>query len=154
MIRAEASITIDRPVEEVWRFMTDWDNIRKGDVFQVGDEIRELSEGPIVLGSTVQMKGSFAGRKMTIDARFSEFELNKKLTLEYTSGPFRGSRKAFSIQPGENGNTTKLIYVSDGEFHGIWRILEVLLRPMAQGGLKMTTGEELARISQSVSGQK
>ena len=154
MIRAEASITIDRPVEEIWRFVTDWNNISKGDVFQVGDEIKKLSEGPIALGSTFQMKGSFAGRLMTIDARFTEFENNKKLTLEYTSGSFRGSRKAFSIQPGETGKTAKLIYVSDGEFHGFWRVLEVLLRPMAQGGLKRTTGEELARISQTISGGK
>jgi uncharacterized protein YndB with AHSA1/START domain len=151
MLKTEASTIINRPVEETWKLISDWDNFVKSFVLQPGEEIKKTSDGPIAMGSRIELKGKFMGRKMVIGARVSEFEPNRKITIEYTSGSFKGSKKIYELEPNALGQKTNIIHISEGEFHGLWKILEFLLKPMALGGLKKTTKEELDKISQSVS---
>ena len=150
MVKAEASTTVDRPVEEVWRFVSDWSNFDKWFVLQPGEEINKTSDGPIALGSSIQLKGRFLGQKMVVETRVSEFEPNKKIGIEYVSGSFRGSKKSYIMEPDGDGKKTRLTHVSVGEFQGLWKILGFVLRPEASRGLRKTTKEELDKISRSI----
>jgi uncharacterized protein YndB with AHSA1/START domain len=152
MVKVEASTTIDLPVEEVWRFISDWNNFDKWFVLQAGEEIKKTSDGPIALGSTIQLKGRFLGQNMVVETRVSEFEPNRKIGIEYLSGSFRGSKKTYTMEPDGEGQKTKLTHISEGEFQGLWKILGFVLRPEAQRGLRKTTKEELDKISRSISG--
>lgn len=152
MLKTEASTIIDRPLKDTWSFISDWNNFDKWFILQPGEEMKKTSDGPIALGSTIQLKGQFGRQNMVIDTRVSEFEPYKKIAIDYTSGSFKGSRKIYILEPdGAEQKKTRLTHVSEGEFHGLWKILEFLLRPIALNGLKKSTKEELDKISQSIS---
>lgn len=57
MIKIEQSVIIHRPVEEVWQFMSNVENVTKWDrgVLQA----RQTSEGPLGVGSTLQTVRQF-----------------------------------------------------------------------------------------------
>ena len=152
MVTADASTTVDRPVEEVWRFISDWSNFDKWFILQPGEEINKTSDGPITLGSSIQLKGKFLGQRTVVETRVSEFEPNKRIGIEYVSGSFRGSKKSYIMEPDGDGKKTRLTHVSVGEFQGLWKILGFVLRPEASRGLRKTNKEELEKVSRSIAG--
>jgi uncharacterized protein YndB with AHSA1/START domain len=53
-MKVEASVMIDRPVEEVWEFIMDLSKVPTWDTSI--SEVRETSTGPIGVGSTFEFK--------------------------------------------------------------------------------------------------
>ncbi len=83
-------VVIDRPVEDVWKFMTDVSKKPKwGDV---GQELKQTSEGPFGAGMTLQLSGAFLGRHVAYDLRITDVERNRKFTAEFTSGFIKGTK--------------------------------------------------------------
>jgi uncharacterized protein YndB with AHSA1/START domain len=152
MLRVEARMSVDRGVEEVWNLFCDADHPEKWFVLESGESIRKTSEGPMKLGTTFRMTGRFMGKDMAFDVRISEFESNRKIVVEYISGPFRGSRKIYQLEPGENGKGTLITHPSEGEFHGSWKFMAFLFHSKAQAGLQKSAEDELAKVARSVSG--
>jgi uncharacterized protein YndB with AHSA1/START domain len=152
MLRAEARTTVGRGVEEVWNVFSDGDHLERWFVLEAGESIRKTSEGPMKVGATLRMNGRFMGKEMDFDVRVSEFEPNRKITLEYVSGPFWGSRKTYQLEPDQTGQGTVITHPSEGEFHGSWRIMAFLFRSKARAGLQKSAEDELVKIAQSVSG--
>jgi len=79
MIKIEKSTIMNRPVEEVWKFISNVENIpkwnrgtRKGKV---------TSDGSIGVGSTVQYLRQFLGLQMLVKLRVSEYVPNKMIAL-------------------------------------------------------------------------
>jgi uncharacterized membrane protein len=61
VIKGEGDITLDRPIEMVWKFMTDFENYptwHKG-IF----EAKKTSEGPTGVGTTVEAVAELLGRQ-------------------------------------------------------------------------------------------
>jgi hypothetical protein len=85
MIRA--SVIVDRPMEQAWEFITDLANTPKWDPGVI--EVRQTSSGPVGLGNTIQ---SVHPKQRVLNARASEYEPNKKFTLEFISGPIKGTK--------------------------------------------------------------
>jgi uncharacterized protein YndB with AHSA1/START domain len=151
MLRAEATVRLERGVADVWSVFGDGDHLERWFVLEPGETIQKTSEGPLTLGTTLRMTGRFMGKEMAIDARSSEFEPNRKIAVEYVSGPFRGSRKLYLLEPDTAGNGTVLTHPSEGEFHGSWKLMAALFRSKAQAGLQKSAEDELAKIARSVS---
>jgi uncharacterized protein YndB with AHSA1/START domain len=152
MLRAEARITVERGVEEVWGVFCDGDRPERWFVLEPGESIRKTSDGPIELGATLRMMGRFMGKEMAFDVRISEFQPNRRITLEYVSGPFRGSRKIYQLEADPAGNGTVITHPSEGVFHGTWRLMAFLFRAKARAGLQKSAEDELTKIARSVSG--
>jgi carbon monoxide dehydrogenase subunit G len=87
-----ASIIIDRPVDVVWKFVTDLSNAPKCFVNTV--EMRQTSPGPLRVGSTV----SHRFYKSTCTGHVTEYEPNRKFTTEATSGPIKGSKEVVNFE--------------------------------------------------------
>ena len=68
------------------------------------------------------------------------------------SGPFRGSRKIYRLEPDRGGKGTVITHPSEGEFHGSWKFMALLFRSKAQAGLQKSAEDELTKIARSVSG--
>jgi uncharacterized protein YndB with AHSA1/START domain len=66
------SVVIDRPVEEVWNYFVEWDNIPKW--YPGIREIRPLTEGPLGLGSALRMSPGIGPLKFSVVIRVIEFE--------------------------------------------------------------------------------
>jgi polyketide cyclase/dehydrase/lipid transport protein len=150
MLRAEARAKVDRGAAEVWSLFCDGEHLERWFVLETGESIRKTSEGPMRLGTALHLTGRFMGKEMAIDARISEFEPNQKITVEYVSGPFRGSRKIYQLQPDSTGIGTVITHPSEGVFHGSWRLMAFLFRSKAQAGLQKSAEDEVSKIAQAL----
>lgn len=86
MIKVEASIVINRPIEEVFGFLSDMENNLKWRSSQI--EIKKTSEGPIGVGTTYRMVNNVLGRRLETEAEVIEYEPNRKFTSKDKSGNF------------------------------------------------------------------
>ena len=112
----ESSIMIEKPVEEVWNFLTDLTN--NGPKFQPGlIEMRQTSSGPVGVGTTFQSKRTNG----TFLFRITEYEPNRRLTIEFTSGAISGSRYVSNLE--NMGGKTKLTLTAEPKLGGFYRLL-------------------------------
>jgi len=123
MAKMEASAIIERPVEEVWKFISDWSNAPK---WMPGAlEVKQTSAGPLGVGTTLQSRWS--SRLMAHTAsRVSEYEPGRKYTLWDTSPQWmRGSTQSLGLENVEG--KTKLNSVFEMKINGFYRLVGPLL---------------------------
>ena len=127
MAKFEQSVTIDRPLEEVFAFVSDPGN---GKQWRSGLEEAELtSEGPLGVGSTFREVERFLGRKMERTSEITEFEPNSKCSFKSTSGPI-AFHATISFEAQEDG--TRVSMVADAEVGGFFRIAEPIVARMGR----------------------
>jgi len=91
MVTNENTITINRPVEEVFAYVSDLQN---GPQWQNGLlEVRRTSQGPLGIGTQYTSVRKFMGRKLESGIEFVTYEPNKKIAFKSISGtsPFEQS---------------------------------------------------------------
>jgi uncharacterized protein YndB with AHSA1/START domain len=119
MAKIEASVVIDRPVEEVWNFITDLSKTPKWDT--PVSEVKLTSTGPLGVGSTGEMKAM----RTTISIRVTEYEPNRRLSFEHTSGPMKGGIDTFSVEAIDG--KTKLTEGGSYKLSGFYRLLGLFI---------------------------
>ena len=125
--RIEAGvITIERPVEEVWNLVTDLS--KHVEWCAAGGKEQQTSPGPLGVGSTF-LAEEHTGKKNT--GRVDEYEPYRKMTLEATSGPQKGSTVSYIFEPMEGGKT-RLREVAEVRPSGFLR----LAMPFVAGRIK------------------
>jgi uncharacterized protein YndB with AHSA1/START domain len=140
MEKTMATVMVDRPVEEVWRFVTDVEKMTKYDPDLL--ETRVTSPGPIGVGTTSMSKRSDGG---TYTFRVLEFEPNRRFFIEFTSekgrgAPLRGTKMGYVLEP--MGGKTKLTPAWDVKLHGFYR----LMGPMVSRSAKKTAETQVGNI--------
>lgn len=115
MTKTQASVTINRPVDEVWKFITDVSNGPKWDKGLT--EWRQTSSGPLGVGTTFLA----IHPRLTYAERVAEYEPNRKLSLEITSGPAKGTIGILSME--DLGGKTKFTESSVYKFGGLYKLL-------------------------------
>lgn len=114
-----ASALIDRPVGEVWRFISDPSS---APVWGRGvSDVMVTSVGPVGSGTTLGL--NMSGSRM--EARIVEFEAGRTFTLEFTSGPVKGSRLSYSVEA--VGGKTRLSTDLEMRLGGAWKLLYPIL---------------------------
>ena len=116
------SVTVDRPVEEVWAFLSDFGNTTRWSRGVLA--ARQTSAGPLGAGSTLQTVVKAFGRRRTADYLVTEYEPNHAFAFEVTSGPMT-SRARYSVEPAGAG--TRLTASGEAEVTGLYRLLAPLL---------------------------
>jgi len=123
MAKIEASVVIDRPVEDVWKFISDWNNAPKWNTWREARgllEAKVTSEGPSGVGTTVQSRWST--RPHLAMSRIMEYEPGRKFTVEVTSPQMiRGTRESLSLENIEG--RTKFNSAWELKFNGLFRLL-------------------------------
>ena len=114
-----ASVLVNRPIEDVWRFISDPLN---APVWGRGvSDVAVTSSGPVGPGSTLTL--SMSGSKM--GARMLRFEPGKTFTLEFTSGPVKGSKLTYSVESVDG--KTRLATDLEMRLNGVWKIMRPVL---------------------------
>jgi len=126
---------VDRPVEEVWRFITDWSSFPK--MNPVILEAKQTSAGPVGVGTTVEAAHEARLGNRATSIRVVECEPDRKLTLEHTSGPLEGTRTSFGMEAIEG--KTRLTCTTDARLGGFYR----LVGPFAAGRARREVSAEL-----------
>jgi uncharacterized protein YndB with AHSA1/START domain len=123
MFTIQQSVTIARPVEEVFAFLTDPASIPRWRP----DVIETRSGGPLQAGSEFDEILNFAGRK-TQTFRVTVFEANKTLEVAAIAGLGIRPTQRYSIS--SNAGSTMVSIRVTVRAQGLFRVMEPLLPRM------------------------
>jgi uncharacterized protein YndB with AHSA1/START domain len=140
MITAAMSITINRPIDDVFRVLTTPEDTPKWSSNAVEEQL--TSPGPVGVGSTRRaVVRSFGGRTTTNEAVVTVFEPNRRVALRTTSAPVPFEAAwSFTARPGG----TRVDWTWSFDFKGVGR----LLGPPFAVYFKRSLQRDLARLKQ------
>jgi uncharacterized membrane protein len=139
MLEFENTVYIDRPIGEVFAFLSDFENIPKWNYYVL--DVRQLSESPIGVGTTYHQ----VLKTDEQDFRITEFEPNHMVavkTLPQSSPEFE---MRFSLY--EEGNTTRI--------RDEWKLdtgRPAVLERLALRRVKSAVAENLAKLKELLEG--
>lgn len=121
MINVQVSIVINRPLEEVFGFLSNLENNLKWRSGMIKAD--KISAGPIGVGTTYRMINNFFGRQVEGEAVVTEYELNRKYATMNKSGlPIKTQRM---FEPVERG--TRVTFSVETEVGGFFKLVEPLI---------------------------
>jgi uncharacterized protein YndB with AHSA1/START domain len=122
MVTNEKIITINRPVAEVFAYVSD---LPTGPEWQPGlVEVRRITEGPEGVGTQYTGVRKFMGRRMESVIEYTTYELNKKLVFKSISGN-SPLVQSFLFEPTAEG--TKLTARLEIQTSGLMGLAEPLI---------------------------
>ncbi len=138
MIQHAIDLKINRPVQDVFAFVTDEKNHSKWDKLSVVMEPQE--KGSWRPGLKFREVRKLGGRDKEVFSQIEVLEPNQRMEIQSVTGPyFHGSWK---FEPTENG--TRLLYQAQMKMGGPMKLLEPLIaRPF-----KKQLEENFARLKQ------
>lgn len=123
----ETSVLINRPVEEVFAFVADYDTHVQWQSGVLEAEI--TSEGPPEVGSQYKYVMQLVGRRLDTAGEITVFEPPKRQGWKATSGPFPMEGE-FSFD-GADGGTNVTLHV-EAEAGGFFKLAEPLVIRMVR----------------------
>ena len=122
MIEVETSVLIDRPLPEVFAYVTNFEN--DPNWIREAVESKKTSSGPIGVGTTFSNIVQFLGRRFENRFQIVEYETNHKLVAKILSGPI-----VFEMtETFENVNgSTRLTVVDRVEPKGFFKVAQPLM---------------------------
>ena len=147
-MRGSAVIVVNRPIEEVWQFISDVQNMARW-VSGVS-EPRRTSAGELGVGSTFTSK--FTYRNRTFDVRYAvtEFTPPVRFATNWTDGPFPyngvvdleraegGTRVTNTVDVGSDSKATSVIFA--------------LFGPLVRAAMTRRLLTELRRLKMEIEG--
>jgi len=121
MSKIEASVLISSAAGDVWEFITDLSNAPKWDPAAL--EMTQTSDGPAGPGMTLHL--TLSEYPKVEDFRVEDYQVNRRFTLEYTSGPVKGTRMSFELAPADGNTELRLVW--DLRYAGIGRLIGPLI---------------------------
>ena len=112
----ETSVTVDRPVEAVWKLIADY---AKYPMWAGCLESEQTSVGQFGVGATWREKRSRMPKVM--DFRVTECEPSLKFAFEIISGPIRGSMMTYNLESAQG--KTKVTEKDDFNLSGMLKLL-------------------------------
>jgi uncharacterized membrane protein len=135
VLEFENTIAIERPIDEVFAFLSDFENIPKWNYYVL--EVRQLSESPIGIGTTYhQLRKSDQQ-----DFRIIEFEPNHTVALKTVPQSSPSFERRFTLY--EEGDTTRI--------RDQWKLdtgMPALLERLARGRVKSAVSENLSKLKE------
>ena len=122
MIKNENSVEINKPIEEVFEYVTNIDNLPlwAGPV----TEAKQTSEGPVGVGTTQTQVAQLLGRRIESSLEVTEYEPNKKFTTKSTSGPIP-IEVHYNFEPVAEGTRLETVGILDAG--GFFKLAEPLV---------------------------
>jgi uncharacterized protein YndB with AHSA1/START domain len=135
MARIEVSVEINRPIEQVFAYVTDIKNLSKWDSAIL--EVEQTSSGQIGIGTTFKGANKVIGRRMPWTSKVTDCGSNQKWSETISSG--KTSIDLYwtfeSI-----GRGTKFIEVYDMKIGGFLKLFAPMITSSTRKGLKKSLG--------------
>jgi uncharacterized membrane protein len=122
MAELKNSIVINRPVEDIFSYMTDAENLPHWMSEIVAAE--QTSEGPVGVGTEISAVANVLGRRIENTQEVFEYEPNTKFAIKSASGPAENEDE-FIFESVAGG--TKVTRVTEAEVGGLFRMAEPLV---------------------------
>jgi uncharacterized protein YndB with AHSA1/START domain len=136
MIHIEESITINRPIEEVFAYVSDF---RTTSQWQSGVvDVQLTPEGPVGVGTRATFVRVFLGHRVEMTVEMVEYQPPAKQVFKTISGPMPGtvSRR---FEPTAEGTTVS--QVIEGQAGGVFALAEPLMGRSLSRGVKAAFGD-------------
>jgi carbon monoxide dehydrogenase subunit G len=134
-MRFENSVAIDRPVEEVFEYLTIIENL--ADWMGPIVEAKQTSPNPVTLGSTGEVKAKFLGRRMEVPTEITAWNPPQSFSAHNAGGPFPIT---FHYTLTSEGGGTRVSVITEAEPGGFFRVaapvLEQLVKRQAHNDLE------------------
>ena len=126
-MRHESSVVINRPIDEIWAFVTDPFNAPRMGGGRLAIRIAPL--GPLALGSKLQQRVSVLGFETELKTVVTEWDPPRTMTHSTKdAGPIRSFSAAITLEPTATG--TKVVRAVAVEARGVWRAVLPILGPL------------------------
>jgi carbon monoxide dehydrogenase subunit G len=135
VLEFENTIAIERPIDEVFAFLSDFENIPKWNYYVL--EVRQLSESPIGIGTTYHQ----VRKSDQQDFRIIEFEANNTVAVKTPPQSSPSFERRFTLY--EEGETTRI--------RDQWKLdtgRPALLERLARGRVKSAVSENLTKLKE------
>jgi uncharacterized membrane protein len=142
----EMTVEIDRPLEEVFAFLSDLENDPRWRREWV--EAKRASEGPIGVGTTSSLFAKVLGRRTEAVYEVTEYDPGRGVTWKTVSGPLP---LTFWRNVDGVGEGTRVTMGYAGDFRGLLGLLRPLIVPMGKRALRgdLPTLKQLLESSSS-----
>ncbi len=124
MLRVEESVQINRPVEEVFSYVSTVES--QPEWAGPALEVRKDTPGPPKEGDTFTSVSKFLGRRFETPYRITSIEPNRQFSYQATGGPLPDQRWTFACEEVSGG--TRLTAIVEGEPGGFFRLAEPLIQ--------------------------
>jgi uncharacterized membrane protein len=142
MIQHEVSLQVNRPVEQVFSYVTDTRNLPAWQSNLV--EVEQLTEGPLRPGVQIREVRRLGKRPSENRAEIQAFEPNKRLALKTTTQP--QVTVTYEFEPDNNG--THLRYTFRMLTSGLMRLFE----PLIAGAIQKQSDGDFERLKHILEG--
>ena len=126
-MQAEASVVINRPLDEVFQYVSDFEKWDQWAAEMV--EVSKTSEGPVGVGTRFTAKIKFIGQQIENEHEVTEYEPGSRFGVRVMSGTVKG-HAVFSFESVEGG--TRVTETMEGETGGFFKVADPLVGRMAQ----------------------
>jgi uncharacterized membrane protein len=126
--RAQHTVVVGRPTDEVFEFLTDLSNVPS---WQSGSIDVQEPEGSLGVGTTYVQVLKFLGRRIETTLEVTEFEPGRRFALKTLSGPVPFEVR-HTLEPADGDGATRLRVELEGEPGGFLKLADALVERSAQ----------------------
>src|SRR5215211_1456708 len=137
MINLDLGTLIDRPVKDVFAFVSDLNNMSKWNSAVVS--LQQVTPGDVGVGTKFKSVGEMMGRRIEGEVQVTSYEPDTKTGFQMNAGPMQ-INVTISFKP--VGTGSKVSLNAEGNPAGVFKLAE----GMMQGRIKSMMEENLARL--------
>ena len=148
MANVQYETEINAPVEKVFEYYTNPDNIKEAWPRDIVKESESLSGSKSEEGSEMKVKGQYMGKEEEMILEVADKEQNRRLVTRQTEGPFK---KWESIQEFQgNGNSTHIRHSIDYELPTTGKIANTLSGSQADNKIRKGLEQAAQTVKQKL----
>jgi ligand-binding SRPBCC domain-containing protein len=148
MANVQYETEINAPVEKVFEYYTNPDNIKEAWPRDIVKESESLSGSKSEEGSEMKVKGQYMGKEEEMILEVADKEQNRRLVTRQTEGPFK---KWESIQEFQgNGNSTHIRHSVDYELPTTGKIANMLSGSQADNKIRKGLEQAAQTVKQKL----
>jgi ligand-binding SRPBCC domain-containing protein len=143
-------IDIEVPVEKVYEYYTDPNNIKEAWPRDIVKESESTTSSKNEEGSEMKVKGEYIGKEEEMTLEVTEKEQNKRLVTRQTDGPFKTWESIQEFQNGTNSNKTHVKHIINYELPTTENIANIFTGNQAEDKLKQGIEQAANTVKQKL----
>ena len=145
MVRFELSVEIAKPLDEVWEYLIDPENVPEWQASALSSH--QISDGKMRVGTHLQDERRVLGRRARSEVEVTEFEPQRLFTLHGISGPVR-----FTVRHRleERDGHTRVQVEAEADPSGIGR----LMRPVVEHAASHEIRKDFERLKEKLEARR
>jgi len=150
MTSIQYEIDINAPVDKVYEYYTNPDNIKQAWPQDIVKESENISGQKSEEGSEMKVKGEYMGREDEMILEVTEKEQNKSLVTQQKEGPFKSWTSRQEFNQGNNGQGTHIRHVIDFELPTTGKIANFLSGDQAKNKIQQGLQQAAQTVKQKL----